>query len=101
MELAPARVGMAARSGMVVWDWRRGPGWTAAAWGASLSGVARVRSSPRDLGNDLLMDRLVEVAVPLPLRDMYTYTVPDGLAALVAPGARVQVPFGRRGPSAY
>ena len=47
------------------------------------------------------MDRLVEVAVPLPLRDVYTYSIPEGLAATVAPGARVQVPFGRRNLVGY
>jgi|CXWL01.1.fsa_nt_gi primosomal protein N' (replication factor Y) len=47
------------------------------------------------------MDRLVEVAVPLPLRDVYTYSIPEGLAATVAPGARVQVPFGRRNVVGY
>jgi primosomal protein N' (replication factor Y) len=47
------------------------------------------------------MERLVEVAVPLPLRDLYTYTVPEALEPSVAPGARVQVPFGRRNVVGY
>jgi primosomal protein N' (replication factor Y) len=47
------------------------------------------------------MERLVEVAVPLPLRDLYTYTVPAAFDASVAPGARVQVPFGRRNVVGY
>ena len=42
------------------------------------------------------MSRLVDVAVPLPLQDAFTYEVPDALAEMVNPGARVEVPFGRR-----
>ena len=42
------------------------------------------------------MSRLVEVAVPLPLHDAYTYAVPEAFAAVVAAGARVEVPFGKR-----
>jgi primosomal protein N' (replication factor Y) len=42
------------------------------------------------------MPRLVQVAVPLPLRDGFTYAVPEGLAERVGLGARVRVGFGRR-----
>jgi primosomal protein N' (replication factor Y) len=42
------------------------------------------------------MSRLIEVAVPLPLHDSFTYVVPDELAEALGIGARVQVPFGRR-----
>jgi primosomal protein N' (replication factor Y) len=42
------------------------------------------------------MSRLVEVAVPLPLQDSFTYAVPDELVETLGAGARVQVPFGRR-----
>lgn len=42
------------------------------------------------------MERLVAVAVPLPLEDTFTYSVPEALAEAVHPGARVAVPFGRR-----
>ncbi|MFW6051630.1 MAG: replication restart helicase PriA [Myxococcota bacterium] len=42
------------------------------------------------------MERLVRVAVPVPLRRTFTYRVPPSLAASVAQGARVAVPFGRR-----
>jgi primosomal protein N' (replication factor Y) len=42
------------------------------------------------------MRRLVEIAVPLPLHDSWTYAVPEALADSVALGARVKVPFGRR-----
>jgi hypothetical protein len=47
------------------------------------------------------MTRLVEVAVPLPLQDPYTYEVPEALAEIVRPGARVEVPFGRRSLVGY
>lgn len=47
------------------------------------------------------MERLVEVAVPLPLHDLFTYTVPEALEPAVAAGARVQVPFGRRNVVGY
>jgi primosomal protein N' (replication factor Y) len=40
--------------------------------------------------------RYVQVAVPLPLRRLFTYAVPDVLSARVVLGARVAVPFGRR-----
>jgi primosomal protein N' (replication factor Y) len=44
------------------------------------------------------MDGLVEVAPvpPVPLRDLLTYRVPDGLAAQVQPGMRVRMPLGRQ-----
>src|SRR5512134_492017 len=47
------------------------------------------------------MSRLVEVAVPLPLQDAYVYSVPEGLEAQLALGARVKVPFGRRNLVGY
>lgn len=40
-------------------------------------------------------DEHVEVAVPAPLRQAFTYRVPDELGPVV-PGMRVAVPFGRR-----
>ncbi len=44
------------------------------------------------------MTRLVEVApVPrVPLHDLLTYRVPDGLSARIQPGMRVRVPLGRQ-----
>lgn len=36
---------------------------------------------------------LVDVALPVPLRTLFTYEVPPELAALAQPGARVLVPF--------
>jgi len=37
-----------------------------------------------------------EVALPVPLRNTFTYSVPDALEERVVPGARVIVPFGNR-----
>ena len=39
---------------------------------------------------------LVEVAVPIPLRQALTYEVPAAFAPLARPGARVRVPVGKR-----
>ena len=39
---------------------------------------------------------LVGVAVPVPLRRTFTYSVPEGQRDAIALGARVLVPFGRR-----
>jgi primosomal protein N' (replication factor Y) len=41
-------------------------------------------------------ETFVEVAIPAPLRRLFTYAVPEVLAARVAPGMRVAVPFARR-----
>lgn len=38
----------------------------------------------------------VEVAVPVPLRKLFTYRVPDGLRGAIRQGSRVAVPFSRR-----
>ncbi len=40
---------------------------------------------------------LVEVALPLPVDQTYTYLIPEGLEEAAVPGRRVMVPFGRRG----
>ncbi len=39
--------------------------------------------------------KYVETIVPLPLDGLFTYAVPDEMAARIAPGMRVQVPFGK------
>lgn len=39
--------------------------------------------------------RYVDVILPLPLEDYFTYAVPDGLQAQVRKGVRVLVPFGK------
>ena len=38
----------------------------------------------------------VEVAVPLPLHQTFTYRVPQALSPSAAPGKRVHIPFGKR-----
>src|ERR1700759_4052105 len=43
----------------------------------------------------------VSVAVPVPLRRLFTYTVPAGLRGRVQFGARVAVPFGKRKLAGY
>ncbi len=40
--------------------------------------------------------RYAQVAVPVPLRQTFTYRLPDRLAGRVTVGSRVAVPFGRR-----
>ncbi|HEX4351773.1 MAG TPA: primosomal protein N', partial [Polyangiales bacterium] len=40
--------------------------------------------------------RFVQVAVPVPLRRLFTYRVPNAMSAQIEPGARVAVPFGPR-----
>lgn len=37
-----------------------------------------------------------EIAIPVPLRTLFTYTVPDELKASLKPGQRVLVPFGKK-----
>ena len=39
--------------------------------------------------------KYVETIVPLPLDGLFTYAVPDQMAERIAPGMRVQVPFGK------
>jgi primosomal protein N' (replication factor Y) (superfamily II helicase) len=41
-------------------------------------------------------ERFVEVCVPLPLRQCFTYSTPGELSALTRAGVRVAVPFGRQ-----
>ncbi len=43
----------------------------------------------------------IEVAVSFPVHGTYTYGVPEGLSALVCPGKRVMVPFGKRRITGY
>ena len=47
------------------------------------------------------VERCVQVAVPVPLRRIFTYSVPAGLVSQVALGVRVAVPFGKRKLAAY
>ncbi|MDA8403889.1 MAG: primosomal protein N' [Desulfobacteraceae bacterium] len=43
----------------------------------------------------------IEVAVSLPLFQTYTYSVPESLRPMIAPGKRVLVPFGNRRITGY
>jgi primosomal protein N' (replication factor Y) (superfamily II helicase) len=45
--------------------------------------------------------RYVQVAVPVPLRRVFTYAVPKELAPQITLGVRVAVPFGKRKLAAY
>lgn len=45
--------------------------------------------------------RFVEVALPLPPRQTFTYKLPAALAANIGVGSRVMVPFGRRTLTGY
>lgn len=47
------------------------------------------------------LDSLIEVAVPMPVHDSYTYRVPEPMQTMTAVGKRVLVPFGRRKLTAY
>src|SRR5262245_60456758 len=44
------------------------------------------------------MDGLVEIAPlpPVPMHDLFTYSVPGGLRDRVQPGVRVRIPLGRQ-----
>lgn len=45
--------------------------------------------------------RFVEVALPVPLRQTFTYSIPVGMREIIEIGARVLVPFGRRFLTGY
>ncbi|MBE7516728.1 MAG: primosomal protein N' [Chloracidobacterium sp.] len=45
--------------------------------------------------------RYIEAALPVPLRRVFTYRVPEGISDEIALGTRVQVPFGRRELTGY
>jgi len=46
-------------------------------------------------------NNIIEVAVALPVHGAYSYSVPENLAAMIAPGKRIIVPFGRRRVTGY
>ena len=46
--------------------------------------------------SDSIDTRYVEVALPVPLRKVFTYEVPSGLRGVLRPGSRVAVSFSRR-----
>ena len=57
---------------------------------------------PQDeTGLDPLQARYALVAVPVPLRRLFTYRIPDALAGEVRRGSQVHVPFGRRRTSGF
>ena len=45
--------------------------------------------------------KIIDVAVALPVYGTYSYSVPDNLSAMIAPGKRIIVPFGRRRVTGY
>jgi primosomal protein N' (replication factor Y) len=45
---------------------------------------------------ELIVSPYVEVAIPVPLRKVFTYKVPSGLTGALQPGSRVAVSFSRR-----
>lgn len=52
---------------------------------------------------DLMTDKnfYIEVAVSLPVFNTYTYSVPESLQEVIAPGKRVLAPFGKRKITGY
>ncbi len=51
--------------------------------------------------NDKPLPKYVEVALPIPLRQTFTYSLPTGLRENIEIGARVLVPFGTRSLTGY
>src|SRR5262245_9299889 len=54
------------------------------------------RREKRSVNISQKIPRYVDVAVPLPVRSLFTYRVPESLAPCALPGARAVVPVGRR-----
>lgn len=54
-----------------------------------------------DAGAPSTFPEYVEVAIPAPLRQRFTYGVKDALVGTLEPGMRVAVPFGRRKVPAF
>ena len=46
--------------------------------------------------SESIVSPYVEVALPVPLRKVFTYKVPNGLTGALQPGSRVAVSFSRR-----
>ncbi len=51
--------------------------------------------------NDKPQPKYVEVALPIPLRQTFTYILPEGLRQNIKIGARLLVPFGKRQLTGY
>jgi len=56
---------------------------------------------PNITAKDIPFPEFVEVALPLPLRQTFTYRLPVGLRENVKTGARLLVPFGKRQLTGY
>ncbi len=56
---------------------------------------------PEQEPNDIASPRFVEVALPTPVRKLFTYRLPPGFIDIVKIGARVLVPFGKRTLTGY
>ncbi len=56
---------------------------------------------PKTSAKDFPFPEFVEVALPLPLRQTFTYRLPVGLRENVITGARLLVPFGKRQLTGY
>src|SRR5215475_10537826 len=62
--------------------------------GRSSTTPTREKRSPTDMSQKI--PRCVDVAVPLPVRGLFTYRVPDASTGSAQPGSRAIVPVGRR-----
>ncbi|MBS1794472.1 MAG: primosomal protein N' [Acidobacteria bacterium] len=56
---------------------------------------------PNIAARDFPFPEFVEVALPIPLRQTFTYRLPVGMRENVRPGARLLVPFGKRQLTGY
>ena len=51
--------------------------------------------------NEMVSLTYIEVAVALPIYNLFTYDVPENFLAFIATGKRVLVPFGKRVVTGY
>ncbi len=59
--------------------------------------LSSITTQPRAGGTESSLEAaFVEVALPVPIRKVFTYRVPDGLVGKLSPGSRVAVSFNRR-----
>ena len=56
---------------------------------------------PKVFYNDKTLPEFVEVVLPVPLRQTFTYSLPNGLRENIKTGARLLVPFGKRQLTGY
>jgi primosomal protein N' (replication factor Y) len=57
--------------------------------------------SPKSFIEKIPIPEFVEVALPVPLRQTFTYSIPMGMRETIKIGSRVLVPFGRRYLTGY